>query len=71
MTLMFSITNLGSLFPDPKGARQLISSKKFSFNALGAIIESKYKFMFLKEFTLVLLKFLVKKSLNLGIFSFF
>ena len=39
---MFSITNFGSLFPDPNGAKLLISLKKISFNALGAIIESKY-----------------------------
>ena len=39
----FSITNLGSGLPEPKGERELISEKKSSFNALGAIIESRYK----------------------------
>ena len=38
------MTNLGSLFPEPKGARELTSLKNSSFNALGAITESKYKF---------------------------
>ena len=45
ITCKFSITNLGSLFPAPKGASKLISLKKSSFKALGAIIESKYKFV--------------------------
>ena len=46
MTLMFSIINFGSLFPDPKGAKQFISLKKSSFKALGEIIVSIYKFNF-------------------------
>ena len=37
----FSITNLGSLFPEPNGAKELILLKNSSFNALGAIVESK------------------------------
>ena len=68
---MFSITNFGSLFPDPNGAKLLISLKKTSFNALGEIIESKYKSLLDDETTLDFSKFLIKKSLNLGIFSFF
>ena len=65
---MFSITNLGSLFPEPKGAKQLISSKNSSFNALAAIFESKYKFMLLEALALDFSKFLIKKFLNLEIF---
>ena len=34
---------MGSEFPEPKGESLLISLKKSSFNALGAIMESRYK----------------------------
>ena len=44
ITFMFSITNFGSVFPEPKGSKELISCKKSSFKALGEILESKYRF---------------------------
>ena len=40
----FSITNLGSGLPEPKGESELIS-KKSSFNAEGEIFESKNRIL--------------------------
>ena len=41
----FSITNLGSGFPEPKGESELISEKKSIFSADGEIFESKKRML--------------------------
>ena len=58
--LTFSITNFGSGFPEPNGAKQFTFLKKSTFRAVGAMTLSKDKIFPLLIFPSIFLNFKYK-----------